>query len=457
MVGNLIGLVFIAKFTDRMGRRKGLIVSVLIMMAGTLGSALSQNLWVFIIFFSVIGMGVGPYVPATYTYLNETCEDKLRVRSSSLINIVRTVFTSFVGFLAMIIQNSSWYWRLFLLIYVLGIFVIQFPFMYGWFYESPKFLILQKQFEKAYATIKKMAKVNKRDLAPFKLKEEVSANKDSKAIENAAATSGGKVMKMKYKFRHLFKYDSLRKPTIILCILFFIDNSIYFGTTFAVPYVSVSTPAQTFALSFFEGLAGVFAMIWLPKLKRVSITLICHVFAILACLPFMLVSVPSACQTSLDCIEAWIYLASISVVRFLISITTMVYYIYNSEIFPTPIRSIGSGVTSIASKLGPAIIPIGLNYAVQGGLDLYALFGMLMIPTLVLSGMMKETHGQPLPEEIEELRRRGTTKIFRKETTKAKRSQGDQGEQSKLTGAPTGNPGSPGIGGNHDDEVGKFY
>jgi len=414
MFANMVGILFISPIADIVGRKFTLILCICLVIAGLSLGTLSMNIYVFLVFFSVIGMGFGPYVPTTYLYLNEFCGENLRQRGSAYMNFVRTLGQLVVGGLSALINDN---WRIFFLGYVATPFAVSLPLMAKWLYESPKLLISHKKFDEAKEVVQKIAKDNKKVLPAFKFEEEIAFEKKasanainspsdlsaSESVDQSTEQSQAKAKKETYTYIDLFKYKSLRNLTIIISVLFFLNNSLYFGTTFAVPYLSsIPTVYLTVALSISEGAGALFAAYIYPLTKRKTLTIACHIVCILACIPFLFIEVPKDCPTPGLCWQAWTQIILVSIVRITVLLTTTLFFIYCNEVYPTPVRSIGNGFTNIISRLGPAIVPLYVHFSADAGINPIFMFGLAIAPALIPCFFMKETKNLPLPDEIEE-------------------------------------------------------
>lgn len=77
MISNVVGLFLISPVSDIFGRKPGLIFCVILSIVGISVATLSSSIEMFLGLFFVCGLGIGPYVPATYLLVNESTSDKL--------------------------------------------------------------------------------------------------------------------------------------------------------------------------------------------------------------------------------------------------------------------------------------------------------------------------------------------------------------------------------------------
>lgn len=319
MISNVIGLFLISPIADVFGRKPGLMFCVALSTVGILLASFSTNIYVFLILFFVCGLGIGPYVPATYLMINESASEKLRQSGSAIMNAVRCSGQLVVGFMAALISD---YWKLFMIYYVGLPFAASLPMMAAWMPETPKFLVSKNKFTQAKEILRsKIARANKKDLPDFKFQEEVirsySSDKEiningpfnddlsdssfGRPLDNAPSTSAPKLTK--YNYLTLFKYKSLRKITIIVSLLFFLDNGLWFGTIFAVQYMRVSTEYMTTALSIAEGISCFVGAALFSRVERKPFLIWTHILCVISLLVTYVCDIPMSC--SMDTPDCW--------------------------------------------------------------------------------------------------------------------------------------------------------
>jgi putative MFS transporter len=118
LFGYIVGAFLVSRLADRIGRRAGLLVSVLLFSGGSLMTATSQELWHVIVWRFVSGMGIGADIAGITTYLGEVSPKALRGRYTAISVGVGFLGIALVPFVAeLLVPNYAWGWRA---LFVLG-------------------------------------------------------------------------------------------------------------------------------------------------------------------------------------------------------------------------------------------------------------------------------------------------------------------------------------------------
>jgi len=80
----------------------------------------------------------------------------------------------------------------------------------------------------------------------------------------------------------------------------------------------------------------------------------------------------------------------------------MIIGIYTTEVFPTPVRAVGSGFATFVGRIGAFIATIAISFAISMNINPILIFGFSCIPAAFIAISIKETKGLPLPDYIDE-------------------------------------------------------
>ncbi|KAI8500763.1 hypothetical protein Bbelb_215810 [Branchiostoma belcheri] len=120
---------------------------------------------------------------------------------------------------------------------------------------------------------------------------------------------------------------------------------------------------------------------------------------VLSAVQYFLLLTGRSCQ---QCNLGWMTTTLAMTGKFCITASFAVIYIFSAEIFPTVVRQIGIGMSSMNARVGGMVAPfvnlLGRHWAPMP----YVIFGGASIAAGLLALLLPETVGRKLPETIEE-------------------------------------------------------
>lgn len=156
LAGAVIGAVFFGWLTDRLGRKRLFTITLFVYLAATAATAFSWNLWSFLLFRFLTGMGIG----GEYTAINSTIQELIpaRVRgwTDLVINGSFWVGAAMGGIGAIVLLDPRVIdpeigWRLaFFIGAALGLIIL---FLRRWIPESPRWLMSHGRLAEAEAIV----------------------------------------------------------------------------------------------------------------------------------------------------------------------------------------------------------------------------------------------------------------------------------------------------------------
>ncbi|XP_023619554.1 solute carrier family 22 member 5 isoform X6 [Myotis lucifugus] len=101
------------------------------------------------------------------------------------------------------------------------------------------------------------------------------------------------------------------------------------------------------------------------------------------------------------------YLSTILVMvgKFGVTAAFSMVYVYTAELYPTVVRNMGVGISSMASRLGSILSPYFIYLGAYDRFLPYILMGSLTILTAILTLFLPESFGIPLPDTIDQMLR----------------------------------------------------
>ncbi|KFI68426.1 sugar porter family MFS transporter [Bifidobacterium magnum] len=114
LLGAVLGALFIGPLSDRLGRRKLLLISALIFVIGALGSAFAPEVWTLLISRVILGLAVGAASALIPTYLSELSQASKRGTVSGLFQlmVMTGIFLAYVTNYTFSGMYTGWRWML---------------------------------------------------------------------------------------------------------------------------------------------------------------------------------------------------------------------------------------------------------------------------------------------------------------------------------------------------------
>ena len=196
----------------------------------------------------------------------------------------------------------------------------------------------------------------------------------------------------------LWKYPNLRKKTALLYLTWAVNGFVYYGLSFNTNSLE-GNPYVNFLLSgAVEVPAYVLCMYVLTKTGRKTSVVGSMIGAGLC---FLLI-LPFSFSGTNDFV--WIKTTFAMAGKFFITCSFAIIYLYTCEVYPTIVRTVGLGSSSMAARLGAILAPFvkELGEATHVTVAL-AIFGLLsVINALALLKFGEETTGKDIPDTMEE-------------------------------------------------------
>ncbi|XP_072014760.1 organic cation transporter protein-like [Amphiura filiformis] len=384
-VGVLFSSTFVGAFSDKYGRYKVFIFLIttgafIICMTG-----LSNSYVMFIIIRALTGVtffsaNVVGFILNNYAYKYSWFQflRLLAQLGEHLLGISSISFWCGGYMLAAGLGYFIRQWRI--LSFVMSAFPILLCLFIPLLSESPRWLLSKGRMTEAQKVIRRIAKVNKKDLPDefFNSLEIQEQEKPQAKSENQPSVVD------------LFRYPYLRLKTIVLLIIWFITNLVYYGLSLSTGDLGVDFYVSVFVSGAVEVPAYLyvtFALDWFGRKLNLCGSL---VLGGTACLITLL-------------INAGVWKTIVAMIgKFAITITFAIMYIFTTEQFPTVVRNVGLGMCSALSRLGSVSAPLIFIVSDFWEPLPFVVFGVLSIAGGLTSLLLPETKGKNLPETIEE-------------------------------------------------------
>ncbi|KAM3844920.1 organic cation/carnitine transporter 2-like isoform 4-T4 [Vipera latastei] len=376
-VGVLLGSFISGQLSDRFGRKNVLFITMGIQTAFSFLQIFSTSWEMFSVLFLIVGMGqISNYV-AAFVLGAEILGKSIRIIYGTLGVCI------FYAFGYMMLPLGAYFirdWRLLLVALTIpGL--LYFPL---WWYipESPRWLLSQGRIQEAEDIIRKAAERN-HVIAP----EVIFDLAELQALNSQVQQS--------CSILDLVRTPNIRSITIMSVILWMVISIGYFGLSLDTPNLHGDIYLNCFLSAVIEIPAYTISWLLLQYLpRRYSMA---GVLFLGGCVLLFIQFVP-----------AHLHVLSIILVmigKFGITSSFSMVYVYTAELYPTIVRNMGVGASSMASRIGSILSPYFVYLGAYDRFLPYILMGSLTVLAGILTLFLPESYGTPLPDTIEQMLR----------------------------------------------------
>ena len=263
--------------------------------------------------------------------------------------------------------------------------------------ESPRWLASQGRTDEAEEILHKVAVEN-------------GLGDRHVTLRQRKQTSNADSSRRTYGIVDLFMNKNTCVITCVMILSWFVNSHVYYGLSLNVKNLG----GNMYANFIFAGLVeipsymlSVILLSWLGRRKSLFFFMMGTALSCWTCMNLQRHEVTNA---------AWLS-AMAMLGKFCISASFAVIYVYTSELFPTVIRNVALGTTTVASRLGGISCPFVVLLGEQSKSLPMFVFAFLSLVAGMAGLKLPETKGQPMPETMEDLEKPEVVEV--KGTTQA--------------------------------------
>ncbi|KAL7858532.1 hypothetical protein AOLI_G00186340 [Acnodon oligacanthus] len=378
-MGVLSGSFLSGELSDRFGRKVVLFATMAIQTLSSLVQVTSVSWEMFCVFFFLTGIGQISNYMAAFVLGSELLGRNLRVVYSVLGTCVfYALGYVFLPLCAYLVRS----WRLLLAVLSLpGLLYIP---LWWLIPESPRWLLAKGRVQEAEDIIRAAARKN--GITP---PEVIFKDSDLLLSEKSESKSSD----VSYSYLDLIRTPKMRNITVLNSVVWLITTITYFGLSLSTPNMNGDPYLNCLLSALMEVVAYVLAWLLLKLLPRKALITFPLLTAGLVLL--LIHAVPPE--------NSGLSVALAMGAKLGVTAAFSVLYISAVEQFPTVVRGMGMGVCSMCSKTGSTIAPFFPYLSHYDRILPYILMGALSLLAGLLSILMPETRGVPLPEDLSQV------------------------------------------------------
>lgn len=382
MVGVLLGSIIFGQLSDKYGRKPTFFASLVIQVVFGVLAGVAPEYFTYTISRMIVGATTSGVFLVAYVIAMEMVGPSYRLFAGVACQMFFSVgFMLTAGFAYFI---REWRW-LQIALTLPGVLFL----CYHWIIpESARWLLSKGRKDEAIVVIEKAAQVNN-----VKIPQEVYENLIEEINEKKKDEDNNKNPNEKAaSVFDLMRYPNLRRKTLIIFFDWFVNSGTYYGLSWNTNNLGGNVFLNFMVSGAVEIPAYIFLLLTLNRWGRRTILCGCMLVAGVGLL--LTLVVPDHMN--------WLIITFAMIGKLAITASYGTIYIFSAEQFPTVVRNVALGASSMVARVGGILAPY-LNLLGQIWRPLPLIIcGALAFLGGLLSLMLPETHNKPMPETIED-------------------------------------------------------
>ncbi|XP_076147936.1 solute carrier family 22 member 4-like [Alosa pseudoharengus] len=377
-LGVLTGSFLSGIISDRYGRKFIFFATMAVQCIFSVIQAASNSWEMFCVFYFIVGMGQIANYCSAFILGCELLSKSPRISFATLgVSLAYAFGYSILPLFAYFIRD----WRMLLL----ALSAPGFLYIPMWWFvpESPRWLLSQGRVEEAEAIIRAAAKKNGITPPDVIFKRDDTAELMNSTVEQKV-----------YTWIDLLSTANIRNTTILNIIMWMTVSLTYYGLSLNTPNMD-GDPYLNCLIAAASEVVGYSSMWFAVRYTTRRFTL---GFSLIIC--GLLLLIIKYVPEELNALTITLVMAGKSCITGAFGFL----YLYCTELFPTVVRNMGLGVTSMASRIGSTVSPYVAYIGTYNKVLPYILMGCITIISGILGLLLPETKDEELPELISEVK-----------------------------------------------------
>ncbi|KAL8570505.1 hypothetical protein ACOMHN_008862 [Nucella lapillus] len=374
--GRLVGAVVFGQLSDRFGRKPMFFVGVAVLLVAGGVAAAAPSMAVFLPLYFLQGAAHTGAFLISFTLSTELVGPRYRVIAGFVIQSFYSVGFMTLAGIAYFIRS----WRyLEIAITAPALLFIA----YWWFLpESIRWLLSHNKAEEARRVLRQAAEANGKRL-------------DSEVLKELHDDPGMKSSRQ-YSFLDCVRTWTMARLSLNVWFNWLVNALVYYGLSLNTENLAGSPYLNFMLAGAVEIPAYILCILLLNRVGRRTPLIATMYIGGIACILSGVLPKDTAGMETLTIVLAMVG-------KFGITASYGIIYLAAAEVFPTVIRNIGMGVSSMSARIGGILAPLILESSSLMPVLPMLIFGGLSVTAATLAFLLPETADKPLPQLLEDV------------------------------------------------------
>ncbi|XP_022209557.2 organic cation transporter protein [Drosophila obscura] len=380
MLGVLLGSFIFGQMSDKLGRKPTFFASLILQLIFGVLAGVAPEYFSYTISRMIVGATTSGVFLVAYVIALEMVGSSYRLFAGVAMQMFFSVGFMLTAAFAYFIHDWRW---LQIALTLPGLLFI----CYYWIIpESARWLLLKGRKDEAFVIIEKAAKENRVEIPSEIYEQLVEEVAEKKKQDNLTASQPAATV------FDLLRHPNLRRKTLLIFFDWFVNSGVYYGLSWNTNNLGGNQLLNFMISGAVEIPAYTLLLFTLNRWGRRSI--LCGTMLIAGVSLLLTIAVPSG--------KTWMIVACAMIGKLAITASYGTIYIFSAEQFPTVVRNVGLGASSMVARVGGILAPyLKLLGEIWQPLPLI-ICGALSLTAGLLSLLLPETLNKPMPETIED-------------------------------------------------------